>query len=241
MKNTKLAVVMPTYNEEGAIHEAVLEVQRHILDIVPDSELVVVNDGSRDATGAILDRLAGKDGRIHVIHQPNGGHGRAVLRGLEEARGEWLFLLDSDRQIPVEAFAALWENKTRSQVLMGVRSKRNDPRLRLILTRLVRLILRSLMGVRLQDANVPFKLFHHTVWEMAQGLIPRDCLVPSLFLAIYVGRAGIPFSEMEIPHRERATGVVSIKRWKLAKFCFRAFSQLLAFRKKIKRNRLGPW
>jgi glycosyltransferase involved in cell wall biosynthesis len=237
MKNIQLAIVMPTYNEEGAIREAVLEVRHHILDVVPDSELVVVDDGSRDSTGRILDQLAGKDARIRVLHQPNGGHGRAVLRGLEEARGDWLFLLDSDRQIPVESFAALWGNRANYQALMGVRSQRNDPRLRLVLTRLVRLILRHLMRVRLQDANVPFKLFHHTVWEKAKDLIPQDCLVPSLFLAIFVGWSRIPFSEVEVPHRERATGEVSIKRWKLARFCLRAFSQLLAFRSRIKRSR----
>ena len=72
-----LSAVMPVYNEEGAIEAAVREVQEHVLDAVPGAELIVVDDGSRDATGAILDRLARTDGRLHVIHQPNGGHGAA--------------------------------------------------------------------------------------------------------------------------------------------------------------------
>jgi glycosyltransferase involved in cell wall biosynthesis len=235
MKNISVTAIMPAYNEEGAICAAVQEIQHSILDLVPDSELVVINDGSKDATGALLDQLAETDSRLRIVHQPNGGHGRAVLRGLAEARGEWVFLLDSDRQIPLESFEDLWENRTRYQALMGVRSRRHDPRLRLILTRVVRQILRVLMGVRLRDANVPFKLLHHTVWEKAEGLISEDCLVPSLFLAIFVGRSGIPFCEVEVPHRERTTGEVSIKRWKLAKFCARAFFQLLDFRRNMNR------
>jgi dolichol-phosphate mannosyltransferase len=54
-----LSVVMPAYNEEGAIEAAADEVRTFVLDVVPGSELVVVNDGSRDQTGAILDRVTG--------------------------------------------------------------------------------------------------------------------------------------------------------------------------------------
>src|SRR5204862_5988630 len=68
-----LSAVMPVYNEEGAIEAAVREVQEHVLDAVPGAELIVVDDGSRDATGASLDRLGRTDGSLHVIHQPNGG------------------------------------------------------------------------------------------------------------------------------------------------------------------------
>src|SRR6185503_17714839 len=100
----RLSVIMPVYNEEGAIVNAVEEVQRHVLDHVPGSELVVVDDGSRDQTGRLLDDAASKDARIDVIHQPNGGHGAALLTGLKAAKGEYLFLIDSDRQIPLDNF-----------------------------------------------------------------------------------------------------------------------------------------
>ena len=70
---------MPAYNEEEGIEAAVEAVQTHVLDRVATSELVVVNDGSRDTTGALLDKLAATDSRIRVVHKPNGGHeiGRA--------------------------------------------------------------------------------------------------------------------------------------------------------------------
>jgi glycosyltransferase involved in cell wall biosynthesis len=74
----KLSVVMPAYNEEDGLAAAVAEVQRCVLDSVPDSELVVVDDGSRDGTPAILDALAARDPRIRAIHRANGGHGPAV-------------------------------------------------------------------------------------------------------------------------------------------------------------------
>src|SRR5512143_817972 len=96
-----LSVVMPAYNEEGGIADATTEVREWVLDRIPGSELVVVNDGSRDGTSAILDRLSAADPRIRVIHRPNGGHGPALRAGLDAAWGERLLLIDSDQQIPL--------------------------------------------------------------------------------------------------------------------------------------------
>ena len=135
---TPLTVIMPAYNEEGGIEGAVLEVQDHVLSALSGSELIVVNDGSRDGTGAILDRLSRADARIRVIHQPNGGHGRAIRKGLDEARGAYVLLLDSDRQIPVfDAFPVLWSAVQGKDGAFGVRAERHDPLLRLAISRVV--------------------------------------------------------------------------------------------------------
>ncbi len=69
-----LSVIMPAYNEEGSIRDAVRDVEQHVLAHVPGAELVVVNDGSKDNTGALLDELAAGNERVRAIHQQNGGH-----------------------------------------------------------------------------------------------------------------------------------------------------------------------
>ncbi len=104
-----LSVIMPAYNEEASIELAVVELQEYVLNTLPGAELVVVNDGSRDRTGKILNQLAYRDSRIRVVHQPNRGHGRALMTGLDQAQGEFVFMVDSDRQIPIESFKVLWE------------------------------------------------------------------------------------------------------------------------------------
>ena len=226
-----LSVVMPAYNEADGIREAVEAVQAHVLAAVPGSELVVVNDGSRDATGSILDALAGADPRIRVVHKANGGHGPAIIDGMAAARGDWLFLIDSDNQIPLEAFGALWGEAQRGRDgVFGLRRVRRDARLRRLLTVVIRAALATLFGVWLYDANVPFKLVRRSVWERAQRIIPRDTLAPSLFLAVFMKRRNLSTAFVDVAHRDRETGTVSIKRWKLVKFCARAFRQLLVFR-----------
>jgi dolichol-phosphate mannosyltransferase len=235
----RLSVVMPAYNEAACIADAVGEVGQWVLDHVADSELVVVNDGSKDNTGAILDQLTSQDPRIRVIHQANGGHGRALRTGMDRAQGEYLFLIDSDRQIPLEAFARLWEEGQSGDGAFGMRVRRNDPRLRLLLTRVIRCTVSAVFGTRLYDANVPFKIIRREIWEDARPFTPEDTLAPSLFLAIYAARAGRTIRFLEVSHRERETGTVSIRRWKLFKFCFRGLRQLVAFRWCLMRQPAG--
>lgn len=229
-----LSVVMPAYNEADGIHAAVAAVQTLVLDRVAGAELVVVNDGSRDNTGALLDEMAARDPRVRVVHKPNGGHGPAIMTGVEAASGAFIFLIDSDNQIPLEDFAPLWQHVTNGrQGAFGVRRVRNDATLRKGLTVVIRVSLVLLFGVRLHDANVPFKLLHRSIWDAARPHIPDGTLAPSLFLAVFVARRRDDVVYADVSHRDRETGTVSIRRWKLIKFCARALRQLLAFRSSL--------
>lgn len=226
---------MPVYNEEGAIVHAIDEVQRHVLDHVPGSELVVIDDGSRDATGRLLDAAASRDMRIDVIHQPNRGHGAALLTGLKAARGEYIFLIDSDRQIPLDGFAASWTQILEGRdAVFGVRRRRYDPALRLYLTRLVRGSVNVLFRVNLQDANVPYKLFRRALWSDAREYLPDGTLAPSLFLAIVAKSRGYNILEIDVTHKERNTGEVSLRHFKLLKFCARGLGQMIRLVRRVR-------
>lgn len=230
-----LSVVMPAYNEEGAIAEAVEEVRQQVLEKVTGSEFIVVDDGSKDRTGQILDALAVTEPRLRVVHQLNAGHGAALRHGLELARGEYVFLLDSDRQIPLGAFPSLWQAAQGHDAALGIRWPRHDPGIRLALSRFVRFLLSVFFRARLRDGNAPCKIVRRSVWLEARKFIPEGTITPSLFLAVFMARRGYDFVEQPVPHRERATGVVSIRRWKLFKTCVRAFRQLLDFHAALRR------
>jgi dolichol-phosphate mannosyltransferase len=230
-----LSVIMPVYNEEEAIALAVDEAQQHVLDLVADAELVVVNDGSRDGTGAILDRVAASDPRVKVIHQANGGHGSALLTGLNAARGEYIFLIDSDRQIPLDDFKSAWDIVMQGRdAVFGVRRRRYDPAFRIYLSGLIRESVNVLFKIKLTDANVPYKLFRRAIWNEARDNVPDDTLAPSLFLAIVAKSRGYNIMEIDVTHKERDTGEVTLRRTKLLKFCARGLSQLLKLRRRVR-------
>jgi glycosyltransferase involved in cell wall biosynthesis len=225
---------MPVYNEEDAIAAAVDDVREHVLSAIPGAELVVVNDGSRDRTGAMLDAITAGDSRVRVIHQTNAGHGGALIAGVEAARGDCIFLIDSDRQIPLDEFSSAWAAVQRGRdAVFGVRRRRHDPALRLYLSRFIQRVVRAMFGVKLQDANVPYKLFRRAVWQQARPLIPDGTLAPSLFLAVVARLQGYDILEVDVVHKERDTGEVSIRRLKLLKFCARGLSQMLELRRRV--------
>ena len=100
----KISVIIPVYNAEpflAACLDSVLA-QTH-----QDLEVLMINDGSTDGSGAICDRYAAADGRIRVIHQENGGVSRARNRGLELATGELVSFIDSDDTMEPEMYELL--------------------------------------------------------------------------------------------------------------------------------------
>ena len=75
-----VSIILPAYNEEASIEAAVAEVFEHVLPVIGDGELVVVDDGSTDRTGALLDAMAATRPRLRVVHQPTAGPGPALIR-----------------------------------------------------------------------------------------------------------------------------------------------------------------
>lgn len=92
-KQIDVSVIIPMYNAEDVLSRCLEDV---VAQTLQDIEIICVDDGSTDATPAMLDLWAGKDNRIRVIHQPNGGAGAARNAGLSLARGEYLSFLDVD-------------------------------------------------------------------------------------------------------------------------------------------------
>ncbi|HET7296759.1 MAG TPA: glycosyltransferase family 2 protein, partial [Gemmatimonadales bacterium] len=96
-----LSVVAPVYNEQELVEEFVARARAAIADF--EYELVLVNDGSSDRTGELLDRMAANDPRVRVIHlSRNFGHQAALTAGLEHAAGDVVAMIDADLQDPPE-------------------------------------------------------------------------------------------------------------------------------------------
>jgi glycosyltransferase involved in cell wall biosynthesis len=158
-----ISMVLPAYNEESVIAETVRVCLSAAEQYCPNVEVIVVDDGSRDRTGAILDEIAAQDSRVRVIHHmPNRGYGAALLSGFAAARGELLFFMDSDGQFDINDIALLLREQEQAPdvVVLGYRQHRRDSALRRFNAwgwkRVVWLML-GLRGVR--DIDCAFKLF----------------------------------------------------------------------------------
>jgi dolichol-phosphate mannosyltransferase len=234
MEPKDLCIVMPAYNEA----ECIRSVASGWCDVVEKHNgiLVVVNDGSRDRTGEILDELAKERRSLVVIHKPNGGHGDALYVGYREAiarQPNWVFQVDSDDQFLGSDFEVIWEKRHSSNFILGRRAVRHDPFHRLIITRILKFINLLLFGRYIPDVNIPFRLIRGSYLRDLMDRIPPGMFAPNIFLAVLASRDGERLFSIPITHKERETGAVSIIRLKLLKVCVRTAFELWRFRKHL--------
>jgi glycosyltransferase involved in cell wall biosynthesis len=231
-----LSIVMPAYNEADIIESAVREWYDEVVSRVPGSEMIVVDDCSKDATGAVLDSLAKKLPQLRVIRPAqNGGHGKALRFGFQNAGQEWVFQTDSDRQHLPTDFWSLWESKDDFDFMMGVRRRREDGTFRIMITRTMRLLNALIWGVWVTDANCPFKLMRRGRLEKVLDRIPTDSFIPMVMVSILARKMGFHVREVLVTHLPRRGGQQSLKgilRW--LRVGSRCASQLIRLRLSIR-------
>ena len=113
-KPAGLSVFFPAYNDSGTIASMVIRAVQAASELTPDYEVIVVNDGSADATPEIADELARTYPHVRVVHHPtNRGYGGALQTGFRSATKELIFYTDGDAQYDPAELAVLWAQMTR--------------------------------------------------------------------------------------------------------------------------------
>ena len=222
-----LTLVMPAYNEEATIGDVVVGWDDALGALDVPYELRIYDDGSRDATGPLLERVARERPRVVAVRQANAGHGPTILRGYHEARGEWVFQVDSDDEMRPEAFPALWSRRDGADLVLGYRTGRSAPIGRRIITAIAGSTVRLLFGRRVHDVNTPFRLYRRSALTRLLAMVPAETFAPNVILTGLALRAGLRVVEVPVPHHIRRAGTSSIVRWRLWRAAARSFAQTL--------------
>lgn len=226
-----LSVVLPAYNEQSNLADAVEEVLKHIASVVSDLEIIVVDDGSTDQTQKILAALAARHPEVIPLHQANSGHGQALSNGVNRASGGRLLLLDSDRQVSLENFAVHWRMMNDYDVLLGCRWPRRDPLHRMFVSKALRLLLAAKFGLAAKDANAPYKLLAHGVWDEAFDRMRSGSVIPSALLAARaLQRTDIRVLQVTVGYSERPHGSSTLNLRRLASLSAKAVADIFFFR-----------
>lgn len=113
----KVSIVVPIYNAENYIHECI----DSILDsTLKEIEIIIINDGSKDSSGKIIDEYAKKDSRIKVIHQKNSGPATARNKGIKVAKGKYVGFVDSDDTIESNMYEVLFNLANSKSIEMAM-------------------------------------------------------------------------------------------------------------------------
>jgi len=202
---SSLSVVLPAFNEQYNLRRTV-EAARVILPAVADRwEIIIVNDGSGDATGRICDALASQMPEVRALHHPgNKGYGAALKSGIAAARNEWIFFSDSDGQFDFAEITRLIEHAPDSDIVAGYRKRRNDPFYRALNAAGWNILVRLSLGIAVRDIDCAFKLFRRTVFERVQ-IRSVGAMVNTEILS-QARRFGMRLREVEVTHFPRTHG-----------------------------------
>ncbi|GIW39937.1 MAG: hypothetical protein KatS3mg076_0514 [Candidatus Binatia bacterium] len=204
---TELSVVLPAYNEEANIERVVRRVSEYLRARDLRHEILVVDDGSTDATGRILEELAREIPELRPLHHPsNRGYGAALRTGFEAARMKFVFYMDGDGQFDIGDLDRLLPLAgDEDRIVTGYRLERRDPFVRKLNAFLFgRVLVRLLLGVRVRDLNCAFKLIPRKVLESV-----RLESTGALINAELYGRAirkGFGIEEVGVHHYPREAG-----------------------------------
>ena len=237
----ELSVVVPCFNEAKGIADLVLDLERELVPLGEPFEVLVVDDRSTDDTPRLLDELAHGREWLHVHHaERNAGHGPSVIRGLDLARGQWIFQLDSDRQFVVAEFSDLWERRHDADLVLGVRADRDDPLHRIVLSRTVSIVVSALALRRLRDPNVPFRIYRRELWEDLRQFMGPQTLAPSIFVTLGAVSRGWRLVEVPVTHLRGTREVSTLRKWRLVKFSLSGLRELVVYRFRLARAGHAP-
>jgi glycosyltransferase involved in cell wall biosynthesis len=200
-----LSIVLPCHDEAENIERAVDEATAAGELVADAHEVIVVDDGSADATRELAESLAAVDPRVRVIrHDANRGYGAAVRSGLAAARLEWVFLTDADLQFDLCELTRFAPVAPSCDIVAGYRVQRADPPHRLLNAAAWNLLVRHVFDLGVQDVDCAFKLMRR---ELVQSLpLTADGAMVSTELIARAREAGARIVELGVGHRPRAAG-----------------------------------
>ena len=166
-----LSIIVPCYNEEARLPDALEAITAYLDAHYPDAELIIASDGSTDATETITREFAEQSPRVRLLSLPHRGKGHAVKRGMLEAKGAVRLFMDVDLAVPLETIAAFVEETKNAHVVIGSRSmpgakRSGEPLSRRIGGKIISRATRLILGLSTADTQCGFKAFRDYAAEL---------------------------------------------------------------------------
>jgi Glycosyl transferase family 2 len=228
-----VSVFLPCHNEEGNIERVAAGLEAELPRLAERYEIVIVDDGSRDLTGEIADRLAAANPHLKVVHHPvNRGYGAAVSSGIRACTQPWVVLCDGDGQFAAADIARLAAKVPGYDVVVGHRAHRADPLMRRINGKAWTVLMRLLLGIHVRDIDCGLKLFRRDLLE-GIDMQAKGAMISAELMAQLAGR-GAKICEVDVGHLPRLAGEQSGASLKVIA---RAFRELFLLYGRLRRAR----
>jgi glycosyltransferase involved in cell wall biosynthesis len=201
-----LSIFFPAYNDAGTIASLAIVAHMTARRITDDYEVIVVNDGSPDHTGELLDEMARQFPWLRVVHhEKNRGYGGALRTGFASATKQVVFYTDGDAQYDPRELMRLYEAfSPEVDFVNGYKIGRSDPLHRIVIGRVYHWFVRTAFGLRLRDVDCDFRLMRRSVFERVA--LTHSSGVICVELMKKVQDHGYRIAEVPVHHYHRSYG-----------------------------------
>ncbi len=201
------------------------------------SRLVVVDDGSKDDTYKILQDMAGTRELLLPLTKPNSGHGATCIYAYKYAAShgaDYIFQTDTDGQTSADEFESFWNEIGKHDAVLGKRPVRGDGKSRKFVENVLCFVVRMIFGVKVPDANCPFRLMRSDLVHKYISMLPEDFNLPNVMLTVCFAyfRKNIVFREITFKPRQGGKNFINVKR--IIQIGMKAVSDFRQLRKNLK-------
>lgn len=230
-----LYIVMPAYNEEENIEAVVRSWYPVLKGKSESSRLVIADSGSRDRTHEILEQLrSGEFPQLEILHTDNQYHGPKVIALYKHAiakGADYIFQTDSDGQTDPQEFGAFWKARRKYTGIFGNRKGRGDGKDRAFVEKVVCALVLLYFGVKIPDANAPFRLMKAQTVARYIDKMPEDYNLPNIMMTTYFAYYREPTAFRTISFKPRQAGVNSVNIPRIVKIGWNALGDFRKLKK----------
>lgn len=231
----KVAVIVPCYNEEAVLRESYRRTRAALAQLPNPTEIIYVNDGSRDRTRDLLDEIAAADPSVKVIHfSRNFGHQPAVTAGIHHCNADWAIIIDADMQDPPELIPDILalRERERANVVYCVRLSRDgESRFKLLTAKCFYRLFNSMSEVHFPLDTGDFRLIDRKVMDEFGRFSEHGKYIRGLIS--WIGFKQVPF------YYERKARIAGETKYPLRKMLSFASNAMLYFSKKPLKLAIG--
>ncbi len=200
-----LSVFFPCFNEAANIPLFVQEALAELPKLADQFEIIIVDDGSRDGSGAVADTVATQDARIRVVHhQTNQGYGAALRTGFATAKYEWVFFTDGDLQFRIDQLVKFLPYADTFTVIIGYRHSRADGGMRVLNAKLFKMYIDLLFRLHIRDIDCAFKLLRRDTLKSVH--LESTGAFTSSELLYKLKKHGVLVKQLPVDHLPRQFG-----------------------------------
>jgi glycosyltransferase involved in cell wall biosynthesis len=224
-----ISVFFPCYNEQDNVNRTVEQALAVLRKLNADFEVIIVDDGSSDATGQIADEISRRDSKVKVVHHhPNLGYGAALQSGFKAAARKIVFFTDGDGQFDISEMPSLLPLMSQFDIVSCYRLNRKDNFVRRFNGWAWTKLVCFLLNIKIRDIDCAFKLYKREIFDNIQ-MASTGALINAEILARAV-RKGYTVTQRGVHHYPRTAGAQTGANLRVI---FRAFKELFKLRRRI--------